>query len=67
MLNGNNINLENMPALLAVREVCQVLRVQRSKCYEIMRSGQLEYIQVGPRSRRISALALLRFIEEAQS
>ncbi|MFN7764544.1 MAG: helix-turn-helix domain-containing protein [Armatimonadota bacterium] len=56
-----------MPAFLTVREVCQVLRVQRSKCYEIMRSGQLEYIQVGPRSRRISALALLRFIEEAQS
>jgi len=67
MLNGQNLNLENMPAFLTVREVCQVLRVQRSKCYEIMRSGQLEYIQVGPRSMRISALALLRFIEEAQS
>ena len=67
MLNGHNLNLENMPALLTVREVCQVLRVQRSKCYEIMRSGQLEYIQLGPRSRRVAAVALLRFIEEAQS
>jgi excisionase family DNA binding protein len=63
MSNGNNFYIENLPALLTVREVCQVLRVRKSKCYEIMRSGQLEYIQLGPRSRRVSAAALLRFLE----
>ncbi|HAY13322.1 MAG TPA: hypothetical protein DCY02_02500 [Armatimonadetes bacterium] len=67
MVNPYVNHLNDLPALLTVREVFQVLRVQKSKCYEIMRSGQLEYIQLGPRSRRVAAVALLRFIEEAQS
>ncbi|WP_213500898.1 helix-turn-helix domain-containing protein [Novosphingobium decolorationis] len=46
-----------------VNQTCSILRVGRTKLYELMNTGELRFIIIGS-VRRISHSALLRFQEE---
>jgi excisionase family DNA binding protein len=52
-----------LPAMLATpEEAALVLRIGRSKVYDLMRSGQLSSVKIGS-SRRIPVRALALFVE----
>ncbi|MGL5857276.1 MAG: helix-turn-helix domain-containing protein [Angustibacter sp.] len=50
------------PLLLTPEEVAEVLRVGRSKVYDLMRTLQLRSVKIGG-SRRIPAAALTMFVQ----
>jgi excisionase family DNA binding protein len=49
------------PLLLRPEEAAEILRVGRSKVYELMRAGLLRSVKIGG-SRRVSAIALAEFV-----
>jgi excisionase family DNA binding protein len=53
--------------LLKVHEVQAVLGLGRSKVYELMASGVLPVVRLGPRVARVPAHGLQRWIEERTS
>jgi excisionase family DNA binding protein len=44
--------------LLRVEQARERLQVSRAKLYELLRSGQLQSVMLGPRSRRIIEASL---------
>jgi excisionase family DNA binding protein len=51
--------------LLTPTEAAQVLSISRSKLYELMSQGRLTSVRIDA-SRRVSAKALVEFIEQLQ-
>ena len=51
---------------LTVAEVAAKLRVTPKTVYDLMRSGQLSYVQIGIRKRRIAVSALDRFLRDRE-
>jgi excisionase family DNA binding protein len=49
------------PMLLTLKETAVLLRLGRSKLYELMAAGKLRSVKIGG-SRRISATALAEFV-----
>jgi excisionase family DNA binding protein len=49
------------PMLLTLKETAMVLRLGRSKLYELMAAGKLRSVKIGG-SRRIPATALAEFV-----
>ncbi|MFQ3678837.1 MAG: helix-turn-helix domain-containing protein [Fimbriimonadaceae bacterium] len=58
--------MNNANRLLTVREVCSWLGIGRSRFYELVRSGELPVIRLGPRGVRLRSSDLERFVEERQ-
>jgi excisionase family DNA binding protein len=52
-----------MDRLLRIPEVCERLNHGRTRTYELIRSGQLPSVVVGPRARRVRESDLQRFID----
>jgi excisionase family DNA binding protein len=50
-----------VPLLLRPEEVATVLRVGRTRVYELMRSGQLRSVKIG-HLRRVSATAVAEYV-----
>ena len=50
------------PLLLRAEEAASVLSICRTKVYELLRSGQLESVQIGS-SRRIPVAAINEYVE----
>jgi excisionase family DNA binding protein len=48
--------------LYTIPEVCERLRHGRTRTYELIRSGQLPSVVVGPRARRVRESDLQAFI-----
>jgi excisionase family DNA binding protein len=48
--------------LLTVAEAAAILKISRSKTYELIASGEIESVTIG-RSRRIPTSALVAFVE----
>jgi excisionase family DNA binding protein len=51
-----------MDRLYTIPQVCQHLGHGRTRVYELIRSGQLPSVVVGPRARRVRESDLDRFI-----
>lgn len=49
--------------LYTIRETAQILGICPKRMGQIIRTGAIEYIAIGPRSIRISEEALRNFIE----
>jgi excisionase family DNA binding protein len=56
--------LEQLPAVLRVKEVATYLRLPLSRCYELVASGEIDSIRFG-RSVRIPRQALVDLFERA--
>jgi excisionase family DNA binding protein len=54
--------LDTRGRLCRVPEACRYLSLSRSKIYELMDSGVLEYVKIG-RARRIPIAAILALVE----
>lgn len=53
--------LEELPDLLTVQELAQVLRVNRNTAYEAVRAGRIQHVRLG-RAIRIPKAAVERFL-----
>ncbi|MBX3097262.1 MAG: helix-turn-helix domain-containing protein [Fimbriimonadaceae bacterium] len=62
MSTSHNTN-EPIRPVLTIAEVCDLLRIKRSKCNEMIRSGQLESFRLGGRCRRIVGASVAKLIE----
>jgi excisionase family DNA binding protein len=51
-----------MDRLLRISKVCERLNHGRTRTYELIRSGELPSVVVGPRARRVRESDLERFI-----
>lgn len=57
------ITLDGYPDLLTVPEVAQILRVDRSYVYRIIREGRLPAIRPTPYKTRVSKVDLQAFLD----
>lgn len=62
--NGGSL-LDNLPDVLVVPDVQQVLRINRNMASELLRTGQIKGWKVGSRWR-IAKSALIAYIERAE-
>lgn len=53
--------------LLTVVEVAALLGIGRTKVYELMATGQLAYVAIGRRGRRIEPAAVRAFVAGART
>lgn len=44
-------NLDNVPLVISVSELAQILRISRNTAYEIVRSGQIQSVRTGTQIR----------------
>ncbi len=58
--------LDRYPDLLTVAEVAEVLRVDRSYVYRIIREGRLPVLRPTPHKTRVLKTALRAFLESAR-
>ena len=61
-MKEDNLPTRQMPSLLRVDRACQVLDISRARFYELVRSGELKTVRLGPRGVRVHADDLERFI-----
>jgi len=57
-------NWEDVPSILTINEVADLLRVHRNTISTLINDGTLPYIPIGTREKRIKKIDLLRFIGE---
>jgi excisionase family DNA binding protein len=50
--------------LLTIREVMARLNIKRDRAYDLVRSGALAHVRVGPRGIRVPETEVDRFIRE---
>ena len=57
-------NLDNVPLVISVPELAQILRISRNTAYEIVRSGQIQSVRTGIQIR-IPKNALKKYLNVA--
>lgn len=62
--NGQHA-FDGLPELLTVAEAGSLLRVSRSTIYQLMDAGQLTYVRIGTRCRRVPKEALVDLLERS--
>jgi len=55
-----------MEEFLTVEEIATRLKVTKKTVYDWMKAGNLRYVQVGLRSRRVPVSAFRKFLEERE-
>jgi excisionase family DNA binding protein len=55
----------NVPFMFNPRDTAKILSIGRSQVYQLLKSGELESVQIG-RSRRISQDQLIRYINKLE-
>ncbi len=56
----------NEKAWLTVPETAALLRVPRTRCYELIQRGELPAVRIGERSIRVNRTELERFLLEGR-
>lgn len=59
-------SFDDIPVLLSIEDLQDILNIGRTKAYELIRSGQLRSIRIG-RLVRIAKSDLLEFLEDQAS
>ncbi|MCD8117575.1 MAG: helix-turn-helix domain-containing protein [Oscillospiraceae bacterium] len=59
-------SIEDIPVLLSIEALQDILGIGRTKAYELIRSGQIRSIRIG-RLVRIAKSDLLEFLEDQAS
>lgn len=62
----NGSSARNLPDLMTVREVCDRLRISRSKVYEFIATGELTSYRIGG-CRRVAEDDVYRFLEQSRA
>ena len=57
--------IEEMPLVLRVEDLTQILHIGRNTAYELVRSGQIRCLRIGGKTIRIPRDAVLDFINGA--
>lgn len=60
----NITNMDDVPLVISVPELAQILRISRNTAYEIVRSGQIQSVRTGTQIR-ISKNALKKYLDVA--
>lgn len=55
----------NVPFMFNPRDTAKILSISRSQVYQLLKTGELESVQIG-RSRRISQDQLVRYINKLE-
>ena len=61
MNKKNSITSENLPVVLSVQQLAEVLQIGRNSAYDLVKSGQIRSIRIG-RTIRIPQAALLEYL-----
>lgn len=56
-------NFEQIPLILSVEEIADILQIGRNTAYNLIRSNQIESVRIG-RQIRVSKSALIRFLDK---
>lgn len=56
-----SITSENLPVVLSVQQLAEVLQIGRNSAYDLVKSGQIRSIRIG-RTIRIPQAALLEYL-----
>lgn len=56
-----SIPSENLPVVLSVQQLAEVLQIGRNSAYDLVKSGQIRSIRIG-RTIRIPQAALLEYL-----
>lgn len=60
------ITPENLPIVLSVQQLAEVLQIGRNSAYNLVKSGQIQSIRIG-RNIRIPQTALLEYLNKKSS
>lgn len=61
MNKKNSITSENLPVVLSVQQLAEVLQIGRNSAYDLVKSGQIRSIRIG-KTIRIPQAALLEYL-----
>ena len=61
MNKKNSITSENLPVVLSVQQLAEVLQIGRNSTYDLVKSGQIRSIRIG-KTIRIPQAALLEYL-----
>lgn len=56
-----SISSENLPVVLSVQQLAEVLQIGRNSAYDLVKSGQIRSIRIG-KTIRIPQAALLEYL-----
>jgi excisionase family DNA binding protein len=62
--NAKVLDMDNLPPMLTVGEVGQILRIPRRRLYDEMESMGIPFIRVSPLRIRIPREAFIRWVEK---
>ncbi len=58
----NKSSMDEMPLVMKVEDLMQILHIGRNTAYELVRSGQIRCLRIGGKTIRIPRDAVLDFI-----
>lgn len=61
-MNRNQITPENLPLVLSVSDLAEVLHIGRNAAYDLVNTGQIRCIRIG-KNIRIPQSALMEFLD----
>lgn len=61
-MNRNQITPENLPLVLSVSDLAEVLHIERNAAYDLVNTGQIRCIRIG-KNIRIPQSALMEFLD----
>lgn len=64
---AEQIDLDEFPLIMNIREVSEALRISRHMVYRLIENGSLAHIKIGPRCNRIYRESVRKLIDSNSS